>query len=134
MEANDMNRLSFDWVIDGQIAGHRAPSSEQDLLWLRDQGIRALVRMADIRPAKVTCAQIAHAGMTDCDEQVPDFTPPKPSQIDKTIGFIIRSLSDGRPVGVSCRAGLGRTGTILACYLVSQGCGANLAISEVRAI
>ncbi len=48
------------------------------------------------------------------------------------VQFISKSLSEGRPVGVSCGAGLDRTRTILACYLVSQGYGADDAISEVR--
>ena len=42
------------------------------------------------------------------------------------------SVSAGRPVGVSCGAGLGRTGTILACYLVSQCFSAEEAINKVR--
>ncbi|HCA46062.1 MAG TPA: protein-tyrosine-phosphatase, partial [Armatimonadetes bacterium] len=33
---------------------------------------------------------------------------------------------------VHCMAGLGRTGTMIACYLVSQGMPAEEAIAEVR--
>jgi len=33
---------------------------------------------------------------------------------------------------VHCGAGLGRTGTVLACYLVSRGLTAEQAIGEVR--
>ncbi len=49
------------------------------------------------------------------------------------IKFITEAISAGRPVGVSCGAGLGRTGTILACYLVSQGFDPSTTINEVRA-
>ena len=47
--------------------------------------------------------------------------------------FISKAIAAGRPVGVSCGAGLGRTGTMLACYLVSNGLDAEKAINEVRA-
>jgi atypical dual specificity phosphatase len=60
------------------------------------------------------------------------MTAPKQHQIEKIIALITISLSYGRPVGVSCSAGLGRTGTILACYLVSRGLDADAAINRVR--
>ncbi len=48
------------------------------------------------------------------------------------VDFINKSISEGKPVGVSCGAGLGRTGTVLACYLVSLGHSAEVAIGMVR--
>ena len=39
----------------------------------------------------------------------------------------------GQAVGIHCRMGCGRTGTMLACYLVaSEGYTANNAITETR--
>lgn len=128
-----MSQLDFSWVIDGKIAGHQAPSSEQGLIWLKKQGVLALVRMAEKHKSKVSSIQVAQLGLRDCHESVPDFTTPSPAQVNKIVQFITGSLSEGQPVGVSCGAGLGRTGTILACYLVSQGYEAGAAIDEVRA-
>lgn len=128
-----MKYLNFSWVIDSKLAGHQAPSSEQDLVWLEKQGILALVRMTEKHEAEVTSVQIAQLGLRDCHEAVPDFTAPSLVQVNKMAQFIERSLAEGRPVGVSCGAGLGRTGMILACYLVSQGYEAGAAIDEVRA-
>ena len=48
------------------------------------------------------------------------------------IDFIDKQLADERPVMVSCYAGIGRTGTVLACYLVSRGSEPADAIDEVR--
>lgn len=128
-----MSYLNFSWLIDGKLAGHQAASSEHDLVWLKKQGILALVRMAEKHKAKVSSLQVEQLGLWDCHEPVPDFTAPNPEQVSKMLQFITRSLSEGRPVGVSCGAGIGRTGVILACYLVSQGYNASAAIDEVRA-
>jgi len=127
-----MKHLNFSWMIDGKLAGHQAPSSEQDLLWLKKQGVLALVRMAEQHKAKVSSGEVTQLGFLDCHETVPDFTTPQLAQITKMVKFIAKSLAAGRPVGVSCGAGLGRTGTILACYLVSRCYDANTAINEVR--
>jgi len=48
------------------------------------------------------------------------------------VGFINGSLKDGRPVGISCDGGFGRTATLLACYLTQHGLSATDAIKEVK--
>ena len=124
--------LNFSWIIDGKLAGHEGPSSEQDLVWLKGQGVLALVRLIEKNKAEVSASQISKLGMWDLHEPVPDFDIPKPDQIDKIIQFIDTAISAKRPVGVSCKFGIGRTGTILACYLVRKGYDADSAISAVR--
>jgi atypical dual specificity phosphatase len=47
---------------------------------------------------------------------------------------IEHSLAAGRPVAVHCAAGLGRTGAVLASYLVSHGATAEDAIADVRRV
>lgn len=128
-----MNRLNFSWLVPNEVAGHGAPLSVEDLLYLKRKGIKALVRMAELNKARVTGAQVTESGFTDCHVPVPDFTAPTKEQMDKIITFIKASITQGQPVGVSCGAGLGRTGTILGAYLVSLGYSAHQAIDEVRA-
>ena len=132
-DGTDVNHLNFSWVINGKLAGHAAPSSVEDLTWLKNKGILALVRMAEENKQGISKHQIEQLGLLDCYEPVPDFTAPNPAQISSMVEFISRAISSGRPVAVSCSAGLGRTGTILACYLTTQGCSAQQAIKTVRA-
>jgi atypical dual specificity phosphatase len=127
-----MTISNFSWLIENKLAGHSAPESEADLIWLETRGIKALVRMTEKELAKVSTIQVQKIGLLDCYEPVNDSKAPKPAQIDKIIGFIGRCLSENRPVGVSCRAGYGRTGTILACYFVSKGIAADVAMEKVR--
>jgi atypical dual specificity phosphatase len=63
---------------------------------------------------------------------VPDMTAPPPDLVDRAMAFIQELIDDGRAVAVHCGAGIGRTGTILACYLVHLGLDAGEAIRRVR--
>ena len=128
------SELNFSWVVEGEIAGCRGPHSDSDLSTLVALGIRALVRLADTEEATVTTQRVRGAGLEDCHEPVPDWTAPKQEQIHRVLSFVADALDSGDPVAVSCGAGYGRTGTILACYLVSEGRGADDAIQHLISV
>ncbi len=99
---------------------------------LRTQGVGALVRLVESDETLVTTKDVNDAGLEDYNEPVRDFTAPTQEQIDKIIRYIDAHLERGVPVGVSCNAGIGRTGVILACDLVHKGFTAKDAIEVIR--
>jgi len=124
--------LNFSWVVDNKLAGSRGPRSRSDLIALKQQGVGALVRLVEPHEAWVTSKEINEAGLEDYNEAVPDFHAPTQAQVDKIIAYIDSHIEAGIPVGVSCNAGIGRSGVILACYLVYKGLAARDALELVR--
>ena len=71
--------------------------------------------------------------LVDLYEPVVDGNPPSLEQIERIVRFIEDERKTWeRPVVVTCYAGLGRTGTVLACYLVYAGYTPDKAISQIR--
>tara|TARA_B100001123_G_scaffold428265_1_gene544933 strand:- start:1872 stop:2372 length:501 start_codon:yes stop_codon:yes gene_type:complete len=124
-----LKRMNFDWILQNELAGSQGPASLEDLSYLHHQGVRAIIRMEKQTIAADTENLV---DMVDMFEMVPDFTPPKLEQIKRMIAFIDEQLKANRPVTVSCYAGIGRTGTVLACYLVHRGAIPDDAIYRIR--
>jgi atypical dual specificity phosphatase len=119
--------LNFGWLLEGVLAGAQGPTNGRDLMFLKLKDIGAIIRMEE--------RTISGEGMdlVDLYEPVPDFYPPQVDQIKRMVRFIEEQIETwDRPVVVTCQAGLGRTGTVLACYLVHVGYSPRDAIKLVR--
>ena len=132
----------FYWVIQDKLAGccrpgllsHRSgernarQAMDEDLAWLREQGIGAVLTLTETAlPADL----LARNGLVNLHIPVDDMTPPTPEQLDDALAFI-HLQSQRYAVVVHCLMGMGRTGTVLAAYLIRHGATPEQAIGRIR--
>jgi len=119
----------FSWVVAQHVAALAFPRDQEDLGWLRDNGVDLLISLTDDPPPR---RWINDAGLLSVHLPVPDMSAPTQEQLTQAVAAIERARASGMAVAVHCTAGLGRTGTILAAYFVAQGMTASQAIWHVR--
>jgi len=120
-----------EWVAPG-VLGCAYPRTERALAALSGGGVRLLVNLHE-RPHDP--ARLRRHGLREVHLPVKDFAAPSPCQLERGVDAILGALATGEAAAVHCGGGLGRTGTLLACYLASsEGLGAGEAILRVRSL
>ena len=120
------------WVSSG-VLGCAYPRTERALDALSSGGVRLLVNLHE-RPHDP--ARLERHGLREAHLPVKDFAAPSPEQIQRGVDAILEALAAGEAAAVHCGGGLGRTGTVLVCYLMASndGVGAEEAVRRVRAL
>jgi atypical dual specificity phosphatase len=125
----------FMWLKQGVLAGTPQPGVvldiEYDLKALKRVGVTTLITLTE-----TTLDQdlLKSYELKNIWEPMPDMHPPTLAQGIKLCGAIQQSIAQREVVAVHCRAGHGRTGTLLALYLIWEGQSAMEALENVRRI
>jgi len=130
----------FLWLLPGELAGTPRPGvfadEQTDIASLTRVGISTLISLTQRPPIEppydeeaLRAADIEQLVFPIEDMHAPSFELAK--EICKRID---QRLNERKKVAVNCRAGLGRTGTILASYLIWKGVAPMEAFEDVRSI
>ena len=99
-----------------------------DISAISELGISAILSLTARSPFPAG----APDGLDHLHLPVADMTCPAPDDQGRAVAFIRNSVETGRRVLVHCGAGYGRTGTVIACYLVAEGATPEDALQAVR--
>ena len=119
---------SFTWIKAGRLLAGPYPDSADVLNALREEGVRTLINLTH---RSHDAGVMSALGLREVGLPVRDFTAPSP-EILRTAVEVISSTD--LPIAIHCRGGLGRTGTVVAAWLTSEGLAAEEAIARVRAL
>jgi atypical dual specificity phosphatase len=124
---------NFSFIWENLLAGSGHPGNGErlaaTLATLREQGITSILSLSE---EPLDRALLREFEFDALHVPVEDFTAPQPEQVESAMQFLNARVNAGQGALVHCRAGIGRTGTMLACFLVSRGWPPEESIDYVR--
>lgn len=145
---NTLSQNRFPWyneIIPGKLILGAIPLKNYDHIdiLVKQEGVKSVLSLVEQFEFKdslfsepVSETDWSAAGVAQYLIQTPDFKPLSLNDIHDSVEYLRNQISKNRKVYVHCKAGKGRSATIVACYLLKYGNSKhNLAInSSERAI
>ena len=134
------------WVRPGQLLAGEYPGSrdrdraQDKLARILGAGVTLFLDLTEegeygLVPYAPLLEEFAGAAGRNFDHRrmpIVDRSTPEPEEMVCILDIIDRALGTGRVVYLHCYAGIGRTGTVVGCYLARHGLSGAEALREIR--
>lgn len=125
----------FKWIVPAKVGSSPMPGAvigiEHDLAALRVVGVTMLITLTN---GDLPQEALRRHGLRNLHLPIYDREAPTLAQMRMLALRMKRFLDGGEILCVHCRAGLGRTGTVLAGWLIAEGLTADEAIRRIRTV
>ena len=134
------------WVTHGQLlaggypGGVNEKDTDQEVRAILEAGIGAFVDLTEEgehAPYSPSLSDIGRQNGTSAQHRripIKDLGAPTSSEMNRILRLIDEFIQDDKPVYVHCWGGIGRTGTVVGCYMVEQGMTGSEALQKIEAL